>query len=167
MIKITVKNAKIVQEFLKKVAVGFKNTASYAIAEYLVGDERHGLKHYPPYKHVSYKEAYPENAQFGGFFSKKQQGYVMSQIKKGNIDPGVSASNRYYGDAWTIERGDASRYVMKNDVGYAGYLVGDTQQSRLFELKGWRKVSQNIRDNWQGAMRHANQAIARLLKESK
>jgi len=167
MIKITVKNAKNVQEFLKKVAVGFKNTASYAIAEYLVGDERHGLKHYPPYKHVSYKEAYPENAEFGGFFSRKQQGYVMSQIKSGGIDPGVSVSNRYYGDAWTIERGDASRYVMKNDVGYAGYLVGDTQQSRLFELKGWRKVSQNIRDNWNGAMRHANQAIARLLKESK
>ena len=166
MIRVQIKGIPEIKEFLNKVALGFKNRATYAVAEYLIGDERHGLKHYPPYKHVSYKEAYPENAEYGGFFSRKQQSYVMMQIKNGNIDPGISASNRYYGDAWHIE-GEAPRYVLKNDVGYAGYLVGDTQQSKLFALKGWRKVSQNIKDNWHGAMRHANAAIKKLIKESK
>jgi hypothetical protein len=159
MIKIDIKNLEKVQTFLRSVMLGAKNRASFALAEYLMGNESHGLKHYPAYKHVPYSE-------IGGFKSDKQRRYVMARIREGSITPGLSASNRYYGDAWHIS-GEPPRYTLKNDVKYAGYLVGDNDQSLHSQKQGWRKVSQNIADNLQGAMRHARDAVNKLLKERK
>jgi hypothetical protein len=56
---------------------------------------------------------------------------------------------------------------LKNDVGYAGYLVGDDEQSLHSKKQGWRTVSKNISDNMKGAIRAANLAIAKWIDTHK
>jgi hypothetical protein len=159
MIKVSIKGVDKVVEYLRTVPLGVKTVAGRSVAEYLVGNTSHGLKHYPPYKHVPY-------SAIGGFKSDKQRRYVMARIREGTIDPGYSASNGYLRDAWTIG-GEPPRYVIKNDVHYAGFLVGDQDQSLHSQKQGWRTVSRNIADNIAGAIRAANLAIAKWLKEHK
>jgi len=115
------------------------------------------LKHYPPYKHVPY-------SQIGGFVSDRQRRYVMARIAEGSIDPGISASNGYFRDAWQIS-GEAPRYNLVNDVGYAGFLVGDAEQSLHSQKQGWKKISQTIADNISGAFQNAIAKVNEWLRE--
>ena len=155
MIKITSRGIPELQAWLKSLANGVRDEATRAVAEYLVGDETHGLKHYPPYKHVPY-------SQIGGFVSDKQRRYVMAKIRDGSITPGQSASNGYFRDAWTY-KAQGGRYEIKNDVGYAKYLVGNAQQSLHSNKQGWRTIAKNISDNLAGAYRHAQAEIKKWL----
>lgn len=157
MIKIAVKGIENVQAFLRALPLGTKTVAGRAVAEYLVGDVSHGLRHYPPYKHVPYSE-------IGGFKSDKQRRYVMARIREGTIDPGISASTGYFRDAWQIS-GEAPRYNIVNDVAYAGFLVGNAEQSLHSQKQGWRKISQTIADNIDGAFRHAIAKVNEWLRE--
>ncbi len=157
MIKFAERGIEKVQEFLRTVKLGAKTTAARGVAEYLIGDVSHGLKHYPPYKHVPY-------SAIGGVKSDRQRRYVMARIREGSIDPGISASNGYFRDAWKIS-GEAPRYNIVNDVGYAGFLVGDSEQSLHSQKQGWRKISKNIEDNISGAIRHAVAKVNEWLRE--
>jgi len=177
MIKVSIKGIPEIKEFLNKVALGFKNRATYAVAEYLIGDESHGLKHAPYYKYINRYAGFPEAGGFYenykgkphfvplGYHSVKQFKYVMWAISQGIIKPGQDNRTGNLQDNWQIG-GEAPRYVLENKTSYAGYVQGN-QQTRMHSLIGWRRFGQVIKDNWNGAMRHANQAIARLLKESK
>ena len=159
MLKITSRGIPELQAWLQSLANGVKDEATRAVAEYLVGDESHGLKHYPPYKHVPY-------SQIGGFVSAKQRRYVMARIREGSITPGISASNGYLRDAWTY-KAQGSRYEITNDVGYAKWLVGAGSQSLHSQRQGWRTTVQNVRDNLAGAYRHANAEIKKWLAARK
>ena len=156
MITITSRGVPELQAWLKSLGNGIRDEATRAVAEYLVGDATHGLKHYPPYKHVPY-------SQIGGFVSDKQRRYVMARIREGSITPGVSASNGYLRDAWQY-KAQGSRYEITNDVGYAPFLVGPGMQSLHSQRQGWRKTVDTIRDNLAGAYRHANAAIRKWIK---
>ena len=145
-----------IMTFLRTVPQEVGKVASSAIAEYLIGDVSHGLRHYPPYKHIPW-------SQIGGFISEHQRRYVMAQIKEGNITPGISASNGYFCDAWQY-RAQGNWFAIYNDVSYAPYLVGQGTQSRRAILQGWRTVYNNIRDNTAGALRHAMAAINQWMK---
>lgn len=159
MIKITSRGVPELQAWLLSLANGVKDEATRSVAEYLVGDETHGLKHYPPYRHVPY-------SQIGGFKSDKQRRYVMARIREGSITPGISASNGYLRDAWTY-KAQGSRYDITNDVGYAKYLVGPGSQSLHSQRQGWRITIDTIRDNLAGAYRHANANIKKWLAARK
>jgi hypothetical protein len=145
-----------IRAWLKALPNQVKNVASAAVAEYLIGDASHGLKHYPPYKHVPY-------SQMGGFVSDKQRKYVMARIREGSITPGISASNGYFREAWTY-KAQGSRYEITNDVGYAKYLVGPGTQARRPMIQGWRKWTDTIRENSKGAIRHAIVKINEWMK---
>lgn len=149
-LKITSHGIPELLEWLKSLPNEIRTLATRAVAEYIVGDETHGLKHYPPYKHVPY-------SQIGGFVSAKQRRYVMARIRDGSITPGVSASNGYLRDAWKYTA-QGSMYQISNDVTYAKYLVGG-QQSRRAIAQNWRTMWQTAKDNLQGAFRHAQAAI--------
>jgi hypothetical protein len=159
VIKIDVRGIEQVRQYMQKVELGVKGVAARALAEYLIGNVQHGLKHYPPYKHVPY-------SQIGGFKSDKQRRYVMARIREGSIDPGISASNGYMRDAWKLS-GEAPRYQITNDVGYAGYLVGDNDQSLHSQKQGWRTVTKNIADNIVGAFKHATDKVNEWLRSQK
>lgn len=158
MLKITSSGIPGTLEFLDKIRRDLRPVATRAFAKYIVGDERHGLKHYPFYRHVPW-------ASIGGFVSDRQRRYVMANIREGKITPGISASNGYLRDAWKYEL-HGTGYSIKNDVSYGGYLVGN-QQSRRAVAQGWRTVLQNAMDNFKGACRAAEDEVKRWLKASK
>ena len=157
MIKVSIKNIDKVQAFLRSVPLGAKTRAGKALADYLVGDASHGLKHYASYKYVSYKS-------IGGFVSDKQRRYVMKKIREGKIDPGYPHRTGRFQRGWKVT-GEPPRYVIKNEIPYSGYVVGDDDQSRMHEKIGWRKVTKNLADNIQGAMSRARQVVAKWIKE--
>ena len=159
MLKITSHGVPELQAWLSSLANGVRDEATRAVAEYLVGDESHGLKHYPPYKHVPY-------SSIGGFKSDKQRRYVMARIREGSITPGMSASNGYMRDAWSY-KAQGSRYEIKNDTAYAKYLVGPGSQSLHSQRQGWRITVQTIKDNLAGAYKHANAEIKKWLAARK
>ena len=159
MIKVSIKNLDKVVAFLKTVPLGMKTVTGRAVADYLVGNQSHGLKHYTPYKYVSYKS-------IGGFVSDKQRRYVMAKIRSGEIDPGYPHRTGNMQRGWVVG-GDPPRYVIKNDVSYSNYVVGDNEQSRMHNKIGWRTVSKNISDNMKGAIRAANLAIAKWINTHK
>ena len=68
-VKSSVRNVKRVQDFLKSLPRGVRIAAMRAIAEYIIGDDSRGLKHYPmrvqhdkdnPYQNVNVKVVPPK-----------------------------------------------------------------------------------------------------------
>jgi hypothetical protein len=173
MIKVSIKGVDKVVEYLRTVPLGIKTVAGRSVAEYLVGNESHGLKHAPGYKHINRYAGFPElsyeNAKgetIHGYKSAQQHRYVMWAISKGIINPGQNNRTGNLQNSWVVG-GEPPRYVIKNNVKYAGYVLGEEDQTRMHNLIGWRRVSQNIADNIAGAIRAANLAIAKWLKEHK
>lgn len=164
MIKITESGIDELIAWITRIGKEAAHLAAGAVTEYLVGDERHGQRHYPPYVYLGSADEGAYKKVYGGFISDAQRRYVMAMIKEGQITPGISSSNRYFGDAWKIE--DKGRYWQAmNDTKHSPYLVGDNNQSKMMAMKGWRKVSQNIADNFKGALIHAQAKLRAWLKE--
>jgi hypothetical protein len=165
MLKTTSKGIAEFSALIHRVQLGAKTLVSRAFAEYIVGDDTHGLKKYPPYKHVPWRQVNGNN-EFGGFYSDKQRRYVMAKIRSGEIDPGYSASEGRVKDAWQMTA-TGSRWTVKNDVTHAQWLMGDRTQSRHSALQGWRKVSEVIRANMAGALRHAQAALNEYIRKGR
>lgn len=167
MIKIQVKGLEKVQAFLREIPLGVKTHAQRAVTEYLIGIEgggmlggvSHGLAHYVPYRYISV-------AQAGGWKSDKQRRYVMAMIREGKIDPGVPHRTGEMQRGWTYHE-EMGRYRIVNEVPYAGYVMGDTEQTRMHELGGWRKVAEVVQSNLAGAFRHAQAMVNQWLREQK
>ena len=91
------------------------------------------IKKYPPYMHVRFKDAY------GGWFSEKQRKYVMARIREGTIVPGKPNRTNTLANGWkVIDRGVSS--IIVNEVPYAGYVMGDSEQARMPKKIGWDTV---------------------------
>ncbi len=143
------RNLDEVKKFLRTVPRGGLKVGLRALTEYLIGNQRHGLKHYSPYKYVSRKAAYGKT-----FVSDKQRRYVMAAIRDGRIDPGVPHRTGRGQRGWVVietQRG----YTIRNDEPSMFYSMADDGQARLNAKAGWRTVTKNIADNMAGALRHA------------
>jgi hypothetical protein len=160
-IKFTSAGIPAVLEWLKKIGYSSQRKATELVTEYLVGNQEHGLKHYPPYKYVPYAKAY------GGFKSAKQRRYVMAMIKEGRIDPGYPHRTGEFQRGWSFQPSGANRYTIKNDTPYAGYLVGNDYQANMPRLIGWRKIADIIKSNLSGAFRHAQAGLKKWIAEQK
>jgi len=162
-IRLKVRGIEKVQAFLRDLPYGVLRVALPAIAEYLIGDGTHGLKHYQAYKYITRKRAYGQTFQ-----SDKQRRYVMAMIREGRIDPGyphrTGRSQRGYtakvtngGYGVTISNPEKGAYYTRHDAG----------QARLNALAGWRKISAVVESNLAGALRHARAAVSAFLKQRK
>jgi hypothetical protein len=157
MLKITSRGIPELQAWLQSLGRGAKGEATRAVAEYIVGDQTHGLAHYSPYKYITMKKAY------GGFVSDKQRRYVMAMIGEGKINPGYPQRTGEMQRGWTYKQ-KGSAYTITNETPYAKYVVGDNDQSNMHNLIGWRKTAETIKDNLLGAYRHANAKLREWLK---
>lgn len=155
MIKISVRGLEEVRKKIATLGKDAKHFAEGQVGEYLVGDMRHGLKHYPGYQYVPQSEV-------GGWKSDKQRRYVMAMISEGKIDPGVPHRTGELQRGWTLK--DAGRFwTIQNPVDYAGWVMGETQALRQEKI-GWRKWPQVVMDNFRGAIRHAQAELKKWLK---
>lgn len=161
-IRITSKGIPEVQAWLKTIANGVRTRSMEWVLQYLVGDQTHGLKHYPPYKYITMQRAY------GGFKSDRQRRYVMAMIKEGKIDPGVPHRTGELQRGWTYRMwSQATQGTISNPTSYAQYVMGNEQQANMHKLIGWRTVMTNIKDNLQGAFRHARAELKKWLAAQK
>lgn len=150
------------QAFLKGLPRGVVRIALKAIAEWMIGTQQRGLKHYQAYKYVPYKKAY------GGFKSDKSRRYVMAAIREGRIDPGAPHRTGTTQRAWVMkESNNGYKVSIQNPKPGAYFTRHDEGQARLNTLAGWLKTSVVIANNMAGALRHAQAAITSYLKKGK
>lgn len=143
-------------KFLSTLPRAARGIAAEASAEYIIGNERRGLKHYPNYKYITRKRAYGKT-----FSSDKQRKYVMARIRQGKITPGKA--NRTYAirNAWRT-KGKGAKVTIVNDANGVKYVFGDSQgraQANQIRLVGWRTMVQVAKDNVKGAIRAADRAV--------
>lgn len=152
MIKFKVRGWDKVEAFLKSLPRGTLGEAAQAMADYLIGDDRHGLKHYPAYKYVSRRTAYGKP-----FFTERQRRWFFWALGSGNLKLPYTRTMTLK-NGWQ-KTGNKWNPVIRNTVPYAHHVMSDDKQSRMSKKIGWRTISNNISDNIKGAMQKANQAV--------
>jgi hypothetical protein len=163
IIKMEVSQSSIdeVKKFLESIPWGAKGVALKAFTEYIIGNQQHGLIHYPPYKYVTRKAAYGKT-----FFSDAQRGFVMAKIRSGEITPGASQRTGLQANSWGY-RGESTRFVIFNTAPGSKFTMGNNTQADQPRMVGWRLIMDVISDNFNGGIRAAQQAVNRWLKEKK
>lgn len=162
MIKIQVRGIEELQNFLKELPRGTKRAAIEAAAEYLIGNDSHGLKHLAKYKYVSRKAAYGVT-----FFTDRQRRWFFWAMRSGKINPGSGYRSGATSEGWQYKltnNGYAAQ--LRNATQGAKYVQGDDTQARQPAKVGHRKVSAVISTNIQGAMRASSQAVERWIKKN-
>lgn len=137
-----------IEKMLAELPHGAKSVAIPAINEYLIGDDSHGLKHEPSYNEVSRTAAYGFP-----FFTDKQRKYFFWALGEGIINPGQDNRTHNFQNGWKV-RGDLYRQTIYNDVPYGKWLMSEGQ-ARQPAMVGWRKISEVVKSNMKGAIRHA------------
>jgi hypothetical protein len=155
-IKFTTRGVQEAQDFVKDLPYQTKQVASDAIAEYLVGDESHGLKHEAPYHYVSPFQSYSDDPAKAA----RQRGWIFTHLDQ--IGTGIRTHAMQA--AWKIARTGAGAVQISNNSDGIQFVMGNDKQSRQSDAVGWRKVSENIQDNMAGAVRHAVAKINEYLK---
>lgn len=147
------------QKFLKDVPVKARRAATEAAADYLIGDGRRGLRHYPAYKWIRRRRAYPE---VKGWFSEKQRRFVMARIRSGRIDPGYPHRTGRLQRGW-VKKGSGYKIMIENQEPYAAVVMGDNTQARQPKLVGWRTVGEVVESNTDGMRQAAARAVQKTL----
>lgn len=156
MIKISTRGIEELKAYLATLPRKTKIAAMSAAAEYLIGNDQHGLKHNParvqhgidnPYVWESEKQrrAYFATNGFGGGIPYQRTGTLK--------------------DAWkyTAQNSNWTMVKLENPTPYAKYVQGD-QIQRGHIADNWRHYSDVIATNIKGAIRAAQAAVNALLK---
>ena len=116
------------------------------------------LKTYPPYKHVTFKQAY------GKWFSEKQRRYVMARIAEGKITPGMPNRSQKFSRNWKVV-GYGQKSIIANETPYGPYLVGNQSQSRMAKKIGWKTIKEIVAGRMSKIIRKADAGIKSALKK--
>ena len=155
MISFKMRGVEQLNTFLKSLPHGSMVEAIKAMGEYFVGNEQHGLRHYPP--RVNHGPVNPykwqSDKQRRSYFASKGFGKGIPSQRSGDLANG-----------WTLSsESDPYRRTLFNRVPYARYVMGQRQQTGHLVDK-WRKMGKVIEDNIKGGMRAANLAVDKWLK---
>jgi hypothetical protein len=172
MISLSVRGVEQLHKFFAELSPALRKILIPPIAEYLIGDESHGLKHLVRYKYVSRKAAYP-NISFRtkagntivGYKNLAQFQAVHAGMRNGSINPGQDnrTGATQAGWAYKLQGGGYGASIYNSTKG-AYYVQGDSSQARQPAMVGHRKVSDVISTNIKGAIRAAEQAFSRWVK---
>jgi len=155
-----IRGVQELQAFLKKLPRGSLRVGLRAFSEYVLGNERHGLRHTEPYKYVTRKSAYGIT-----FFTEKQRRWFWA-----NGGPDMIGNNRTgeSAKAWTlVEKQGGYQISLYNPTRAAYYTRNDKGQARQPAKVGWRKVSAVVAANQAGALRAAGAAVKKWIADNK
>ena len=150
-ISLSMRGQEKIVAFLSILPRGVKLAAMEAFTEYLIGDDRHGLKYAPP--QVRHGPGNPYEWQTG----KQRRAFFATDGFGGGIP------TQRTGDtvgAWEMQVRDSnwtSAKIVNKSKG-AFFVQGDGQQ-RGHKADGWRKVNDIIKANTTGAMNAAIKAV--------
>ena len=133
-----------------------------AFSEYLLGnDQTHGLRHYVPEKRVN---------TYAGVWQTFPDRQADDAGSLPTLRKWCELKIPYQGlevcDDWELQ-GDEYRKNIVNKLPYAPYVMGIAGQSRMSRKIGWRSWLEVVQSNMKGAMRAANQAVAKWIKTRK
>lgn len=145
-----------IKQYLSTLGRGLKITAMRAIGEYLLGDDRHGLRHSPP------RRQHGENNPYKWQSEKQRRAYFATDGFGGGIPYERTGE---LANAWTIEEANSDWNTVKltNESEYGQYVQGDSIQDG-HKADGWRIMADVIKTNLVGAIRAGQQAVDRLIK---
>lgn len=160
-----VRSTKKIQDFLRSLPYGTRKIGLAAIAEYLLGDDRHGLRHDEPQKYISRKQAgYTTSAKQIRFFFATG---ILERTPDGGIKLNHYKRTGETANAWVsreINRGYG--IVLENEKKGAYYTRDNFGQTRQHEMAGRRKVSKVVADNLKGAIRHAKAEVGKWMRSN-
>jgi len=157
MISFKVRGLEEVERFLKALPRGTMRAAIKAFSEYILGNEQHGLRHYVPEKRVTRTQAYGRPFQ-----TDKQRRWFFANLKSGELKIPYQRTGKLR-DNWVLQGNEYQKNI-KNKLPYAPYVMGIAGQSRMSRKIGWKSWIEVVQNNMKGAMRAANQAVARWIK---
>jgi len=151
-----IRNLKKVQDYLKKTPRGTIKTVIVALVEYIIGNEKRGLRHDDPYKQTTRKKVYGRT-----FESDKQRKYVMAAIADGRIKIGQRKNN-------PTNASKGYGYKLTNN-GYNATITNESEGAYWSRgwggWKNWRNVAKVINANIKGALRHATAEVNKVLNK--
>ena len=155
-VKFGIRGVDKVKEFMASLPRGIKHAAMVAMSEYIIGDDRHGLKYYPA--RVKHDKNNPYQWQ-----SEKQRRAFFATDGFGSGIPTKRTDTLK--NAWTMTTQDSNWTMVKivNESGYAGFVQGNNQQ-RGHASDKWRKFAQVVTDNLNGAFQKAMVSVNDFLK---
>src|ERR1035437_4720191 len=116
---VSVRGIDQLKAFLTSLPANLRKLVVPTVAEYLIGDNSHGLRHLVNYKYVSRTSAYGQP-----FVSDKQRRYVMAMIGEGKITPGRSNRTGAMSAGWTYGlQGGGYGAKITNSVPGVGYVL--------------------------------------------
>ena len=158
-VKITtsVKGIPEVKQMLESIPRLVRGLFAQTVGQYLLGDDRRGLRHYAPWKRVTRKSVYGST-----FFSSKQQRAFFAKMKSGEINvPYIRTGNQ--GKAWRMT-GTSTGVRLSNSDPSTKFTRG---QTRLHEKMGWQTTMQTVQSNIKGALRAGKAAVVAALRGGK
>lgn len=138
---------------LSKLPTAVQDAAADDVLKYMLNVERH----YPPYKHITLKQAY------GGWKSEKQRRFVMAAIREGRITIPYKRTQRF-SKGWRIE-GKGVNAILYNETEYGPFLKQVGGQSRMHILIGWQSLDRDIMDKADKISKVIDTAAKKALKK--
>lgn len=154
-LKFNIRKLEQAQAYLKTVPRGSVKAALGAIKDYFLGNERHGLKHYEPYKYVSRAKAYGARA-----WTKKQLRWFWA-----NGGPDMIGNHRSgkTADAWQFKSTNGGYGMSLENKAEGAKWIWSDGQARQPQMVGHRTAADKIASNMSGAIRHARAAVRAFL----
>lgn len=155
--KMTLRGLKEVQKMMKDLPRGTRIVGMRAIAEYIIGNEQHGLKHEP--QRVIHGAGNPYQWQ-----TEKQRRAYFATDGFGTGIPYTRTHNMV--DSYTYSESNSNWTMVKieNYSPVFDFVQGEYQQ-RGHIADGWRKVMDIISTNINGAIQAAQRAVDKLVKK--
>ena len=153
--KVRVVGISEIVEYVKSLPRGVKIVAMRAIAEYIIGNDSHGLKHYP--KRVQHGPGNPYKWQS----EKQRKAYFASDGFGGGIPYKRTDALK---NAWDYRETNSQwdRVNLVNTSGYGQYVQGDNLQRGHLADK-WRHAIDVAQSNLRGAIQAAQRAVDKLI----
>lgn len=149
-----IKGLKELQERLSKLPIEAQDAGVEAANEYLVNLEK-TLQ--PPYKYVSYKQAY------GGFISDRQRRYVMARIREGSIVIPYRRTQTMR-NMWRVE-GKGRNQIVVNEHPAAQWLKDIQTQARMMFLRNWTVIQEDVRRNGAQILRKFEAGVSKAIRK--
>lgn len=154
-------------EFFSELPRTAKGLAVEAAADYVIGDENHGLKHEPNYLFVSRTSAYGEP-----FSSDKQRRWFFASLAKGTnvitgqpFTPGKENRTHAISEAWRRE-GEMTTSRIVNDADGVEWVMGNKQANQP-RMAGWRYYMDVVESNFKGAIQAGQRAVDEWIRSRK
>lgn len=151
-----IRNLDKVQAYLKTVPYGAMKESIKGVTEYVIGDERHGLRHDDPYQQTTCQAVYGRT-----FESDAQRRKVMAMIKNGEIKIGQRQHV-------PTEQSKGYGYKLTNH-GYGATIENAYPGAHWARVwggwKNWRSIPKVVQDNLKGAVRHATSRVNAYLRK--